>query len=82
MQAFKLSAHKFHSPDYKRWRHKWTFDQVFIGTCLEVQERPTKFGEVEVTVGYENSDPDEVRQALNEISWRTKDDFSRRGCYA
>jgi hypothetical protein len=77
MKTFTLSAHKFHSPDFREWAYRWGGRR---GMIHDIQAR--HFGEVEITVGFENSDPEEVRECANEISWRDKDDFSLRAIYA
>lgn len=69
MKTFTISAHKFYSPEFKHWLRFW-FDKGFINTT-----QAKRFGEVEITVGYENSDPEEVRQCVNSISWREKPDL-------
>ena len=78
-QTFTISAHKFYSPDYRRWKDKYMLDRPW----LDIIEHAKKFGEVEITVGFDNSDPDVVRECVNAISWRAKNDFimTYRGGY-
>jgi hypothetical protein len=75
-RSFILSAHKFHSPCFARWYRRW-----YVIRAMEVVCEPSKFGEVKVTVGFDNSDPNETREADNDISWRTHPDFQLRDTY-
>lgn len=69
MKTFTISACKFHSPKFKHWFRRW-YDKGFI---YDIQAK--RFGEVEITIGFELTDPDEVRECVNSIAWRDNPDF-------
>jgi len=76
MKTFTISAHKFYSPDFRNWLRKWWLEKALVSDI-----QPKQFGEFEISIGFENSDPDEVRECLNDISWRELPDYVMRGSY-